>query len=76
MSGAEQAHDAHAETSHDEKTLTGGAHGHQGDARGESHGHGDEELGPIDWPAWGAAALGVASALVVVAVLYVTIRSA
>ena len=24
--------------------------------------HADEALGPIDWPAWGAAALGVAIA--------------
>jgi hypothetical protein len=34
-------------------------------ASGEPEGHdahADEALGPIDWPAWGAAALGVAIA--------------
>ena len=49
---------------------------HHDDAHGDAHGHGGEALGPIDWRAWGAAALGIASAAVVVAVLYVTIRPA
>jgi hypothetical protein len=75
MPGADQAHDAHAESSHDGATHAGGDEGHHDDAHGDAHGHG-EELGPIDWRAWGAAALGIASAAVVVAVLFVTIRPA
>jgi len=31
--------------------------------------HAGEPLGPIDWPAWGASALGVAVALLIAAVL-------
>ena len=74
MSGADQASDTHAATSHDAVTHAGGAQGDHDDAHGDAHGHGGEVLGPIDWRAWGAAALGIASAAVVLAVLYVTIR--
>jgi len=73
MSGADQAHDAHAASSHDAATHASGGEGLDEDAHGDTHGHG-EELGPIDWRAWGAAGLGIASAVVVVAVLYATIR--
>ena len=76
MSGADQAHDAHAASSHDAVTHAGGAQGHHDDAHGDEHGHGGEALGPIDWQAWGAAALGIASAAVIIGVLYVTIRPA
>ncbi|MDQ3447717.1 MAG: hypothetical protein M3432_00875, partial [Chloroflexota bacterium] len=31
--------------------------------------HAEEPLGPIDWPAWGASALGVVIALLIAAVL-------
>lgn len=76
MSGADHVRDAHAATSHDAVTHAGGAQGHHEDAHGDAHGHPDETLGPIDWRAWGAAALGIASAAAVIAVLYVTIRPA
>ena len=76
MSGADQADDAHAAAGHDAITHAGGAQGHHEDAHGDAHGHGDEALGPIDWRAWGAAALGIASAGAVVAVLLVAIRPA
>ena len=52
------ATDAHAaiETAHDQ---------HAG-------GHGGETLGPIDWRAWGAAAVGAVAALIVAGALYLT----
>ncbi len=37
----------------------GGDHGH------DDHAHDEEALGPIDWPAYGAAVLGVAIALMI-----------
>jgi hypothetical protein len=43
--------------------------GGHGDDHHDAH-HEDEPLGPLDWRAWGAAALGVAVALVVAALLY------
>ena len=50
------------------------AHGMAGEGgHGDDHHdarHEDEPLGPLDWRAWGAAALGVAVALVVAALLY------
>ena len=74
MSGADQAHDDHAAPSHAQATVAGGHEGHHSDSHGDDHGHAGEALGPIDWRAWGAAVLGIASALLVVVVLYVTIR--
>jgi hypothetical protein len=53
------------------------AHGHvTADSHADAHGHADvhhEEprVGPIDWPAWGYAALGVLVALVVVAAFWI-----
>jgi hypothetical protein len=49
--------------------TAGGPHG-LGD-HGETHGHDDhahdedEALGPVDWPAWGAGALGALLGLLV-----------
>jgi len=37
----------------------GETHGH------DDHGHAEEALGPIDWPAWGAGALGAVAGLLV-----------
>jgi hypothetical protein len=75
MSGADQAHDDHAASSHD-LAHAGGGQGHHADAHGEEHGHGDEALGPIDLKAWGAAVLGIASGLLVFAVMYLAIHPA
>jgi hypothetical protein len=36
--------------------------------------HDDQPLGPIDWPAWRAAIIGIVVAAVIVALLYVGIR--
>ena len=49
------AHDAGHDTAH-------GAD----DAGHDAHGHDQGTLGPIDWPMWGAGALGVILAVVVV----------
>jgi hypothetical protein len=38
---------------------------HGGDGGHDDHAHGSDELGPIDWAAWGAGALGVALGLAV-----------
>ncbi|MEA2537233.1 MAG: hypothetical protein QOF11_1467 [Chloroflexota bacterium] len=37
----------------------GASHGH------DDHGHDEVELGPVDWPAWGAGVLGVGLGLTV-----------
>jgi hypothetical protein len=58
MTNAEHA-DTHGAVTHDEP------HGHDADEAAP--------LGPIDWPAWGAAALGVAAALVTAGALYLGI---
>ena len=52
---------------HDGATATG-AHTALSD---DDHGHAEPPLGPIDWPAWGFAVLGVAAGLAVVALFYV-----
>ena len=65
MSGADEGHDDQAAISGHEDAHADG-HEHGGD-----HGHGDE-LGPIDWKAWGAAALGLASGALVIGALWVT----
>ncbi len=43
--------------------MTGSPHG-LGD-HGDAHGHGDELLGPVDWPAWLAGLVGAALGLAV-----------
>ena len=49
-------------------------HAYSGDVHATEHVEDeDAPLGPIDWPAWGASALGVAIAALVVALLYVAI---
>jgi len=40
-------------------------------ALSDDHGHAEPRVGPVDWPAWGFAALGVAAGLIVVALFYV-----
>jgi hypothetical protein len=36
----------------------------------DDHGHTEPQLGPIDWPAWGYALVGVAAGLLVVGLLW------
>jgi hypothetical protein len=43
--------------------MTGEPHG-TGD-HGDDHGHAEESLGPIDWPAWAAGGVGVLLGLAV-----------
>ncbi len=71
MAGNDAALEAHAAapsvTDHD-----AGGHGHadHGDGGGHDAGHAQEPLGPIDWRAWGAGALGAVAAGVVAVALY------
>ncbi|MEA2622868.1 MAG: hypothetical protein QOH61_1778 [Chloroflexota bacterium] len=67
--------DRHAADAH----HVGGGHDHEHMTTG--HAHGDdhstdqgEELGPIDWGAWGLSALGLASGAVVALALFVATR--
>ena len=49
--------------------MAGGPHGlgdHGDDHGHDDHAHADEALGPIDWPAYGAGAIGVVAGLVIV----------
>jgi hypothetical protein len=73
--------DAHVPDEHGSSHEVAGPHGSTAD-HGEGHGHDDhahgghghlaEPLGPIDWPMWGAGALGVAAGAVVAACFAVT----
>jgi hypothetical protein len=63
--------DAHAADAH----HVGGGHDHDhesGHDHADAHAeeHEGEALGPIDWLAWGAGALGIALSLVIAAVFY------
>jgi hypothetical protein len=40
----------------------------------DDHGHAEEALGPIDWPAWTYALIGVAAALLIVFLFAVAIN--
>ena len=70
--------DAHAGDAH----HVGGGHDHDhdtghdhDDAHAAGHGGGDE-LGPVDWRAWGAGLLGVGCSMLVAGCLYVAINAA
>ena len=39
----------------------------------DDHGHAETALGPVDWAAWSYALIGVASALVIVALFWMAI---
>ena len=51
-----------------------GGHGHSDHGGGSGHdaSHAQEPLGPIDWRAWGAGALGAVAAGVVAVALYLS----
>ena len=56
-----------------------GAHLEEHDTGHDDHGdsehaeHAEPRLGPIDWPAWSAGALGVAVGVVVAALFYLSV---
>jgi hypothetical protein len=69
--------DAHARDAH----HVGGGHDHAHDSRddhgdGQAAGHGGDELGPIDWRAWGAGLLGVGGSMLIAACLYLAVNAA
>lgn len=58
----------------------GGGHEHDHESTGHDHGdeghdpdHDGEQLGPVDWGAWGASLLGVGLGLVIALVMYLAI---
>jgi hypothetical protein len=60
---------SHVPDVHGDSRAVEGPHGAVTD-HGETHGHDDHahaggELGPIDWPMWGAGMLGVVAGLLV-----------
>jgi len=69
MSGIETGHEP-------DPTGPEGQDGHDDDGHGDAdhvdHGHGGDELGPVDVQAWGALALGVAAGLLIVLCLVLT----
>lgn len=66
LKGAPAAADIHTADVHTNEAHTAEAHSRGDHASDE---HAEEPLGPIDWPAWGASALGVVVALLIAAVL-------
>lgn len=72
MAGTD-ATDAHTaiETAHEPHADASG-HTDHGDTDGHGHGHEQEALGPIDWRAWGAGAVGAVAAVVVAGALYLS----
>ena len=57
----------HADAGHDAGSAQHAGGGH--DAGGhDEHGHAEEALGPVNWQAWGAGALGLLVAAVMVLV--------
>lgn len=42
-------------------------------ASADEHGHDEPRLGPVDWAAWGYAAVGIAAGLLVILALWVAI---
>ena len=73
----------HADHTGDHDDLASHAAPHGAGDHGEpeahdDHAHADEDmaLGPIDWPAWGVGAIGVAIGLVMVALLIFTTTTA
>jgi hypothetical protein len=59
---------------HADEVIAAGGHGadDHGEAPGhehDDHAHGPDALGPIDWVAWGAGALGVVIGLAMAAIL-------
>ena len=39
----------------------------------DDHGHAEARLGPIDWPAWGYALMGVVAGLLIVGLFFVAV---
>lgn len=39
----------------------------------DDHGHAEERLGPVDWPAWGYAVIGVVAGLLIVGLFFVAV---
>jgi hypothetical protein len=62
-------HDVHPPVH--EPDETGHAHGHEEHGGHDEHAEHGSTLGPIDWAAWGAGALGVGAGLVVAVCLYI-----
>ncbi|MGZ3585700.1 MAG: hypothetical protein ACXVAE_03470 [Candidatus Limnocylindrales bacterium] len=62
--------DAHGRPAEGHETHGMAGEGGHGDDHHDAQ-HVDDPLGPLDWPAWGAAALGIAVATLVAALFYV-----
>jgi len=68
--GPDDAADGAASVAHHDSATHMDAHTTLSD---DDHGHAEDHLGPIDWGAWGAALIGAAAALVVVALFWTTV---
>ncbi len=70
--GGTASTDEAQETAQSAVDQGGGAHGHadHGSAGGHDADHAQEQLGPVDWRAWGAGALGAVAAGVIAVALY------
>jgi len=68
--GPDDSADSAATVAHHDSATHMDAHTTLSD---DDHGHAEDHLGPIDWGAWGAALIGAAAALVVVALFWTTV---
>ena len=71
MAGHDAEVDPHAVTGHVSDPAADG-HGHADHGDGHDAAHAQATLGPIDWRAWGAGALGGVLAGVIAVALYLT----
>ena len=71
MAGTDATPEPHADAEPTGEQEAGG-HGHadHGGVGGHDAAHAQEPLGPIDWRAWGAGALGAVAAGVIAVALY------
>ncbi len=70
MTGADTTPDAHPAAEVTDGHAGGHGHADHDGSGGHDMEHAQEPLGPVDWHAWGAAALGAAAAGVIALSLY------
>ena len=61
----------HPDAAHPDAAHAAAEHSEAHATTDDDHGHAEPRVGPVDWTAWGYAAVGIAAGLLVVALFYV-----